>query len=112
MEISRDFVATGFVVHEDKVLLIKHKKLEFWLPPGGHIEKDELPIEALKREIKEETGLDVEVFGDKDSDGDDEQVKVIPRPNHIQIEKIRPGHEHMDLIWFTNSFTVMSELRV
>ena len=32
-----------------------------WHMPGGHMEEDEEPEEAVKREIKEETGLDVEV---------------------------------------------------
>ena len=32
-----------------------------WLPPGGHIEVNEDPIEAVLREVLEETGLEVEV---------------------------------------------------
>jgi len=32
-----DFVVSGFITHEDKVLLVNHKKLNLWLPPGGHI---------------------------------------------------------------------------
>jgi len=51
--------ASGFLVHENKVLLIKHKKLGFWLAPGGHIDDDELPHQAAEREFWEETGLKV-----------------------------------------------------
>lgn len=51
--------ASGFLVDQDKVLLIKHKKLGFWLAPGGHTEDDELPHQAAEREIWEETGLKV-----------------------------------------------------
>src|SRR5690606_37887158 len=51
--------ASGFLVHEGKVLLIKHKKLGIWLAPGGHIEHDELPHQAAEREVWEETGLKV-----------------------------------------------------
>lgn len=51
--------ASGFLVHEGKVLLIKHKKLGYWLAPGGHVEDDELPHQAAEREVWEETGLKV-----------------------------------------------------
>ena len=47
---KKDFVATGFVVYKDKTLLVRHKKLNTWLPPGGHIHEEETPEEALKRE--------------------------------------------------------------
>lgn len=49
-----DLIAGGFVVRDKKVLLIDHKKLEQWLPFGGHIEPGESPHEALIRECKEE----------------------------------------------------------
>ena len=45
---------------EGKVLLIKsHKWRNKYAIPGGHIELAETIEEALKREIKEETGLDI-----------------------------------------------------
>lgn len=37
-----------------KVLMINHIKSGLWLPPGGHIEKNEDPIETVKREMQEE----------------------------------------------------------
>jgi 8-oxo-dGTP pyrophosphatase MutT (NUDIX family) len=51
--------ASGFLVDNERVLLIKHKKLGFWLAPGGHIDDDELPHQAAEREFWEETGLKV-----------------------------------------------------
>jgi 8-oxo-dGTP diphosphatase len=57
-----DFVVAGYIFHDRKVLLIHHRKLELWLPPGGHINRDETPDDALAREIKEETNLDIEIF--------------------------------------------------
>jgi len=33
-----------------------------WACPAGHIEENEMPEEALQREVKEETGLDVDDF--------------------------------------------------
>ncbi len=41
----------------DRVLLIKHKRLGTWLPPGGELDQDETPLEAAARELREETGL-------------------------------------------------------
>ena len=39
------------------MLLIHHKGLGKWLPPGGHIEENEVPHEAAIREVYEETGI-------------------------------------------------------
>ena len=49
-----DFIVDAYIVHNNSVLLILHKKLKIWLPIGGHIELNEDPDEALMREIKEE----------------------------------------------------------
>lgn len=56
------FTASAFLIHNDKVLLIKHKKLNMWLGPGGHIDENELPHLAAEREFFEETGLRVKVY--------------------------------------------------
>lgn len=41
----------------DKVLLIRHRRLGVWLPPGGECQPGERPQEAAARELREETGL-------------------------------------------------------
>ena len=53
------YTAAGILIHENKVLLVKHKKLGIWLNPGGHIEDGELPHQAAEREFFEETGVKV-----------------------------------------------------
>jgi 8-oxo-dGTP pyrophosphatase MutT (NUDIX family) len=53
-------VATAYVVRGDKTLLLKHRKLGMWLPPGGHVEPGETPDEAVRREVREETGLEID----------------------------------------------------
>jgi len=53
--------ASALLIHQNKVLLIKHKKLNIWLGPGGHIDEGELPHQAAEREFLEETGLIVRV---------------------------------------------------
>lgn len=54
--------AGGFLIHQDKVLLVHHKKLGIWLAPGGHLEAGELPHEAAEREVFEETNIHVEAI--------------------------------------------------
>jgi len=56
------YTAGGILIHEGKVLLIKHKKLGIWLNPGGHIDEGELPHEAAEREFFEETGVKVKAI--------------------------------------------------
>ena len=56
------------MVWEGKVLLHHHRKLEMWLPPGGHIERDELPDDAAVREVWEETGIRVVLVGERRGD--------------------------------------------
>lgn len=55
-------VGALIVNEEGKILLTKsHKWFDKYTLPGGHIELGETMEEALKREVKEEVGLDVEV---------------------------------------------------
>ena len=49
----------------DKILLVDHKKAELWLPPGGHVDPGEDPKETVRREAKEELGIEAEFFSDK-----------------------------------------------
>lgn len=53
-------VVGGFIYakKEKKFLVIYHNDLKMYLYPGGHIDNtDSNPLEAVKREIKEETGI-------------------------------------------------------
>lgn len=61
-----EIVIMGYVFHNNKVLLVKHKKKNEYMSCGGHLEIGESFIDCLKREIKEETNLDIDVI---DSDG-------------------------------------------
>lgn len=71
--------AGGFLVQNHKVLLVKHKKLGFWLAPGGHLENDELPHQAAEREFFEETGVKVKAISAWETI-DSDRVQYLPTP--------------------------------
>lgn len=95
--ITRDFTATTFVVHGDQTLLLLHRKLGKWFPPGGHIEPNELPDVAALREVREESGLEAELLAQSRPIG---TIQILPQPYCILLENITPGHQHIDLIYF------------
>ena len=104
MEITKHFTATTIIVHNKKVLLHLHKKLGIWIPVGGHIDRDELPQVAALREIKEESGLNVDLYNpDKQIEMGD--VKQLFRPMHILLEDINQFHQHIDFIYYAKSDT-------
>lgn len=64
---------TGIVFDDaDRILLVRHSQGGVWVAPGGAVDPDETPADALVREVWEETGLWVEptrllgVFGGPD----------------------------------------------
>jgi ADP-ribose pyrophosphatase YjhB (NUDIX family) len=99
-----DFTATVYIVHEGRVLLRMHDKYNIWLPPGGHIELHEDPIEAAYREAKEESGLDIELVHEPLRQFV-EQVKPLSPPRFMNRMLLSPGHEHVDLIYFAKAVT-------
>lgn len=57
----------GIVVYEHKVLILKRVRpssdgLGYWELPGGGLEYGETPHQALIRELKEETNLDIKIL--------------------------------------------------
>jgi 8-oxo-dGTP pyrophosphatase MutT (NUDIX family) len=102
MSLTRDFCVAVFVVHDGRVLLHRHKKLNRWLPPGGHIEPNELPDEAALREVFEETGVVATLAPERGIDIDlPGQPKQLARPAGIQLADIgNDGHQHIDLVYF------------
>lgn len=94
--ITRDWAATTFVVSQGRTLLLLHRKLGKWLPPGGHVDPHELPDVAALREVLEETGLRVALLDDGEALG---SVRRLAQPLCILQEQIAPRHEHIDLIY-------------
>ena len=94
-----DFTVAIFVVHDGKVLLIHHRKLDKWLPLGGHIELDEEPEQAALREAKEESGLDVELAGERPPTTE-AGTRALIAPRFLDIHRINATHEHIGMIYF------------
>ncbi len=95
--------ASGLVLSPDRnrVLLVYHERLERWLQPGGHIELgDTMLAAAARREVREETGLDV--------------LLDVPRLVGVDVHEIpaahgEPVHLHHDFMFcFTAADTTIT----
>ena len=94
-----DFTVAIFVVRDVKVLVILHRKLGKWLPLGGHVELDEEPETAALREAREESGLDVELLGERPPTTEP-GTRALIAPRFLDIHRISDTHEHIGMIYF------------
>jgi 8-oxo-dGTP pyrophosphatase MutT (NUDIX family) len=84
--------AVVFTPELDRVLLVYHERLARWLQPGGHIEPRDVTLAAAaRREVREETGLDV-------------LLDAVPRLLGIDVHEIpatpdEPAHLHHDFMF-------------
>lgn len=75
---------------QSSILLVDHIKAQLWLPSGGHVEKDEDPVQTVRREAKEELRKEA-VF-----------LKNDPRPLFVTVTKtvgLTAGHTDVSL-WY------------
>ena len=97
---DRHFCVTIYVYNpvDNSFLMMDHKKLKKWLPPGGHIEENETPESAAVRECLEETGINIEILGKTEAfEGS------MKRPLGIQLNVIVQGeHEHLDILYLAS----------
>jgi 8-oxo-dGTP pyrophosphatase MutT (NUDIX family) len=94
---EKHFCVEVYVVDpkKEKFLLLKHKEFNKWLPSGGHIKKNESPDDAATREVFEETGLKIELVGERLPRRTD-----LIRPLAMQTNIIKQNeHIHMDFIY-------------
>ena len=93
----------------DEVLLIQRAKEPArgsWVVPGGHVDYNEDLEEAVKREVKEETGLDIRIVGIISTESDKKGLD--PRGYHVMVNyltapiggKLRKTKETLDIKWF------------
>jgi 8-oxo-dGTP pyrophosphatase MutT (NUDIX family) len=76
---------SGFVVRRGGVVLLRHLVMSLWMQPGGHLDPGETPWEAARREVVEETGMDVPFHGDR------------PELVHVSVHDVSSNHTHLDL---------------
>ncbi len=56
-----NYRVAGVAIHNGQILLDRNTRNTYWVLPGGHPEMMEPMAEALRREVKEEIGADVEI---------------------------------------------------
>ena len=106
----RQFTSTAFVIDsQQRTLLLWHKRLERWMPPGGHVDPDELPEETVRRECLEETGLDVEIIGLQQENMfscNPAEGRMLKAPIALLLEEIpesltrkEGAHQHIDFVY-------------
>ena len=99
-----DFTVAIFVVLNRQVLLVHHRQLDQWLPLGGHIELHEDPEAAALREAREESGLEVELMGERPpTTGSGTRALIAPR--FLDIHRISAAHEHIGMIYWARPKT-------
>lgn len=93
---DKDYCASAFVINpiNKKILLVYHNEFERWVQPGGHIEKNETPEEAVSREVWEETGVKIRLLGERFPREQD-----FIRPLGIQKNRTISGKIHIDIIY-------------
>ena len=102
-----DFTVDVYLVYKGKVLLRIHDKYRQWFPPGGHIESHEDPNQAAIREVKEEVGMNIQLYDSlltKPVINDAGSRELIP-PYFIDMHPINDTHKHISLVYFAQAPT-------
>ena len=105
-----DFTTSAFIMHptDPKLLLLHHIKLNSWLQPGGHIELDENPLQALHHELQEETGLlpaDYDIIEPADHPVTTGTSITLPLPFYVSDHRFNDTHRHIDSSYLIRSRT-------
>jgi 8-oxo-dGTP pyrophosphatase MutT (NUDIX family) len=96
---QRHITVSGFVVHEARVALHWHRKLNAWLPAGGHIEENEDPVQAVLREIREEFAIEAEIMPlHRRLDYEAGPAQLYP-PFAVLDCYPEPDHGHVDMVY-------------
>lgn len=93
---------SGIVIVDNQILLVHHKRLSAWLPPGGHVEPTELPHEAVVREVLEETGYAVDVVSRMMPATGDPDAFFLPTPLCVHAVRAKEAGQnvyHVDIAY-------------
>jgi 8-oxo-dGTP diphosphatase len=96
------FTASAVVIAMNHILLVHHKRIGAWLPPGGHIEEGEMPHEAAVREVFEETAVSVQVLSEPMPATGSREFLFLPQPMCVHaVLAVEDGQElyHLDLCY-------------
>ena len=93
-----DLTVSAYIVYDDKILLMHHKKLGAWMQVGGHVELHEDTDEAIAREIEEECGVEV-TFVEPIDHVTLEGSKLLRLPHFMNLHDYSPTHKHLDLAY-------------
>ena len=82
--------AIGIILNPEQteVLLVKRADVPVWVLPGGGVEAQESPDAAVVRELKEETGFEVDIVR---KCAEYSPVNALSAPTHVYICRIRSG---------------------
>lgn len=103
------YTADIVIIKDSQILLIKRKNDPYknmWALPGGFVDEGETPLEAAKRELKEETNLVVKSLtyvGKWDKDGRDPRGKVVTTAFKAIVDgdvKPKAGDDAKEIKWF------------
>ncbi|MFQ5865033.1 MAG: NUDIX hydrolase [bacterium] len=113
---SRPLVGVGAVITKnDRILLVKRRydpKANYWTLPGGLVEIGEEVRQALRREIREECGIEIEptkVIDVVDFIEKDENNKI--RFHYVLIDfeaiyesgELTPASDVLEVQWFSKN---------
>ena len=105
---------------EEKFLILKRSPdvktyPDCWEFPGGKLEEEEEPKEGLKREVREETGLEVEIkkpkFVSSEKIKDHYAYYVLFKAEILGKEEIRLSKEHTEYKWATKEEILKLKLK-
>lgn len=88
-----ELVVAASVVRDARVLLVWHKRHQEWLPPGGHIKENETPDDAVVREVREETGLEIEFTNQRNALSIEGAKRKLPIPFFADVHNVG-DHDH------------------
>lgn len=103
-------IAQKAVIENNGKLLVLHRAKNYsafpdlWDFPGGKLEPDEELIESLKREVKEETNLSIDVedkISEDDAESNGRPVHFIIYTANILNGKVKLSQDHSEFKWAT-----------